>query len=198
MMANEQTTPAKANPQQVSTKPGETSTNAQNDTGTNEPRRDESTKQNDPPITKDGTADEKTSLNTPSGDGAGSGPSSAPNPDIAGTSRQAHNNAQENNQILNPDLENHHGHAAAPGVVPTNKVNQDPAPTDMTAGIAGQELEPTTAKPNDKPKGEFTLTRGKHQYRNKAGKLVTARPGDSVPLSKAQYEALRDRFTPNS
>lgn len=126
-------------------------------------------------------------------------PAKAPDPQsLAGTSRQPSNDKQENNQQLNPDMENAAGNAAAPGVTPTNKVNQDPAPSKPEDAQAGNEPEPHKADPKDslvfEPKREYRLVKGKHRYTNDAGEEVIAREGDLVPLTQTQFDALRDRF----
>ena len=120
--------------------------------------------------------------------------------DTAGTSRQPHQNEQQNNQVLNPDVENAAGNAAAPGVVPTNQVNQAPAPTSdaIEKAAAGNEPEPHVAVPGE-DKQEYRLKAGKHHYTDpKTGESRTARADDpnnnTVWLTASQYDNNHGRF----
>ena len=122
--------------------------------------------------------------------------STAPGPDATeGTSRQPHSNNQQNNQVLNPDVENAAGNAAAPGVVPTNQVNQPPAATSdaIEQAKAGNEPEPSTAVKTDN-KQEYRLKAGKHIYTNDDGERITAKVGDLVPLTQTQFDSNQGRF----
>ncbi len=124
-----------------------------------------------------------------------------PNPaDKSGTSLEKSNDKQENNQQLNPDIENNAGHAAAPGVVPTNKVNQPPAASIDPADIKDVVEEPTTAVKKEATQ-LYRLTKGKHRYTNENGEYVVIRAETpeaeaGIPLTNSQYDNLRDRFEP--
>lgn len=115
--------------------------------------------------------------------------------DKAGTSNQPHNDKQETNQQLNPAVENAKGNAAAPGHVPSNKVDQPPADTSNAVELSAAENQPN---PHTAVAGNAqwrTVVKGKHRYTDpETGESVVAKQGERAYVTQTQYDRMRDRF----